>query len=70
LASDETVKELHALLPRHEYLQWVQIWRVSWPFFFLIIFRQFACRRCWATEPRASRWIRRSVRQADGFSLQ
>jgi len=47
----------------------VQIWIVRWPlFFFLIICRQFACRHCWATravctEPHASHWICRCVRQ-------
>ena len=68
IVSDEAFRKLRASVSRHDIYREGQIWRVRWPLFLLNHFRQFTCRHCWATravctEPRASRWICRSVRQ-------
>ena len=68
LASDATFRKASCIAPRTWYLQRGQIWRVRRPLFLLNIYRQYACRNCWATravctEPHASHWICLSVRQ-------
>jgi len=68
LASDKAFKKASSLASQTWYLQGFKFGELCGHWFFRIICRQFACRRCWATravctEPHASRWICHSVRQ-------